>query len=58
MILVLLTLVISFRAPGLCVDVDLGVTNDGWTYKESYDECHHTICVLHRQCCWTVHVEG
>ena len=53
-----LTLVISFRAPWFCVNVNLGVANDGRTYKESYDECHHAVCVLHWQRCWAVHVEG
>ena len=53
-----LTLVIRFRGHWFCVKFDLGVANDGWAYKESYNECHHAICVLHWQCCWAVHVEG
>ena len=53
-----LTLVISFRAAWFSVDFDLGIANNGWTYKESYNECCRAIRVLHRQCCFAAHVEG
>jgi hypothetical protein len=52
-----LTLVISCRRPWLCVGFVLGVADDGWTYKESYDERHDVICVQHWQCIWVIHVE-
>ena len=55
---VYLTLVISYLDHQPCVNFDLGVSNDSRAYKESYNECHHAVCVLHWQCCWAVHVEG
>jgi hypothetical protein len=53
-----LTLAISCRDHRFGVGFDLGVANDGWAYKESYDECRHAICVLHWKWCWAVHVES
>jgi hypothetical protein len=52
------TLVISYLDRRLCVIFGLGVANDGWAYKASYNECHHAICVLHWECCWAVYVES
>ena len=56
--LVHLTVVISYRGPWLYLSFVLGVTNDGRTYKESYNECDDAICVLHWQCFWVVHMES
>jgi hypothetical protein len=53
-----LTLVIRFFDQWFCVSFDLDFANDGWAYKESYNECHHAIWVLHRQWCWAVYVES
>jgi hypothetical protein len=53
-----LILVISSLRHWLCVSFVLGVANDGWAYKESHNECHDAIWVLHWQCYWTVHVES
>ena len=55
---VYLTLVTSCRDHHLRLSSKLGVANYGWAYKESYNECYHAICLLHRQCCRTVHVES
>ena len=51
-----LTLVISHRDHWFCLSLGLGITNDGWTYKENYNKRRHVICVLHRQCGRAVHV--
>ena len=51
-----LTVVTSDRGPWLYISFVLGVTNDGRTYKESYNECDDAIGVLHRQCFWVVHM--
>jgi hypothetical protein len=51
-------LVISYWGHWTCVSFQLGVANDVWTYKEGYNERHHAVCVLHWQCCWTIHVES
>ena len=31
----------------LCFSPSLGITNDGWAYKENHDERRHAICVLY-----------
>jgi hypothetical protein len=53
-----LTLANSYWNYLLCSISVLGVANDGWAYKESYNECHYFLCVLHWQCCWAVHVDS
>jgi hypothetical protein len=53
-----LTLLISRIGPQFCAKFGLGVANDGWAYKENYNECHQAICALHWQCRWAVHLEG
>jgi hypothetical protein len=53
-----LTLVISCRDYWFRLSSELGDANDGWAYKESYDECHHAICLLHWQCGRAFHVES
>ena len=53
-----LTLVISCRDYRFRLSSELGVTNDGWAYKESYNECRHAIWLLHWQCGWAFHVES
>ena len=53
-----LTLIISYRGHWFRVDFDLAVSNDGWTYKESHNKCHHAVCVLHWQWRRAVHVES
>jgi hypothetical protein len=53
-----LTFVISCRDYWFRLSSELDVANDGWAYKESYNERHHAICVLHWQCGWAVHVES
>jgi hypothetical protein len=55
---VYLILAISFRDHWFGVVFDLGVANDGWSYKESYDERHHAICDLRWQCCCAAYVES
>ena len=53
-----LTLANSYRNSLFYTNFGLGVANNRWAYKESYNECHYFLCVLHWQCCWAVHVDN
>jgi hypothetical protein len=48
----------QIRDHWFCVNFDLGVANDGWTYKTGYNEFYRAIWVLHWQRCCAVYVEG
>jgi hypothetical protein len=37
----------SYRDRYLCHIPSLGIANDSWAHKESHDERHHVIWVLH-----------
>jgi len=49
---------VSNRGRWSCVSVQSAVANDGWAYKESYNERYHAIGILYWQCRWIVHVAG